>query len=285
MSDKAEARASVQQVREIKEQSKNRIRQIKDSAKKEIQQVKMEAYAALKPAKAARKLDRQQERLERKAYEATIPKRYSIGEEIFNSVTHGVGAGLAVAATVLLIVRAVLYAPADGRGFYVTSFAIFGASLVVLYLMSTLYHALTPYGAKKIFAIFDHSSIYFLIAGTYTPFCLTTLRGSVGWVLFGIIWGLAVVGMTFYAIFGSRMRILSAITYVLMGWLVVFAFKPMVQNLNPLSLKLVLAGGVAYTVGCIFYALKKIKWMHCIWHIFVMFGSVFHFFAVYFSVP
>ena len=285
MSDKAEARASVQQVREIKEQSKNRIRQIKDSAKKEIQQVKMEAYAALKPAKAARKLDRQQERLERKAYEATIPKRYSIGEEIFNSVTHGVGAGLAVAATVLLIVRAVLYAPADGRGFYVTSFAIFGASLVVLYLMSTLYHALTPYGAKKIFAIFDHSSIYLLIAGTYTPFCLTTLRGSVGWMLFGIIWGLAVVGMTFYAIFGSRMRILSAITYVLMGWLVVFAFKPMVQNLNPLSLKLVLAGGVAYTVGCIFYAFNKIKWMHCIWHIFVMFGSVFHFFAVYFSVP
>lgn len=286
MSDKAEeAGASVQQVREIKEDARNRIRRIKASAKKEIQQVKMEAYAALKPAKAARKLERYQERLERKAYEATIPKRYSIGEEIFNSVTHGVGAGLAVAATVLLIVRAVLYAPADGRGFYVTSFAIFGASLVVLYLMSTLYHALTPYGAKKVFAIFDHSSIYLLIAGTYTPFCLTTLRGSVGWVLFGIIWGLAIAGMTFYAIFGSRMRILSAITYVLMGWLVVFAFKPMVQNLNPLSLKLVLAGGVAYTVGCIFYALKKIKWMHCIWHIFVMFGSVFHFFAVYFSLP
>lgn len=286
MSDKAEeAGASVQQVREIKEDARNRIRRIKASAKKEIQQVKMEAYAALKPAKAARKLERYQERLERKANEATIPKRYSIGEEIFNSVTHGVGAGLAVAATVLLIVRAVLYAPADGRGFYVTSFAIFGASLVVLYLMSTLYHALTPYGAKKVFAIFDHSSIYLLIAGTYTPFCLTTLRGFVGWVLFGIIWGLAVAGMTFYAIFGSRMRILSAITYVLMGWLVVFAFKPMVQNLNPLSLKLVLAGGVAYTVGCIFYALKKIKWMHCIWHIFVMFGSILHFFSVYFSLP
>ena len=286
MSDKAEeAGASVQQVREIKEDARNRICRIKASAKKEIQQVKMAAYAALKPAKAARKLERYQERLERKAYEATIPKRYSIGEEIFNSVTHGVGAGLAVAATVLLIVRAVRYAPADGRGFYVTSFAIFGASLVVLYLMSTLYHALTPYGAKKVFAIFDHSSIYLLIAGTYTPFCLTTLRGSVGWVLFGIIWGLAIAGMTFYAIFGSRMRILSAITYVLMGWLVVFAFKPMVQNLNPLSLKLVLAGGVAYTVGCIFYALKKIKWMHCIWHIFVMFGSILHFFSVYFSLP
>lgn len=285
MSDKAEAGVSVQQVREIKEQAKSRIRQIKASAKEEVQRVKMEAYAALKPAKAARKLEKQQERLERKAYEATIPKRYSIGEEIFNSVTHGVGAGLAVAATVLLIVRAVLYAPVDGRGFYITSFAIFGATMVVLYLMSTLYHALTPYGAKKVFAIFDHSSIYLLIAGTYTPFCLTTLRGTVGWVLFGIIWGLAVAGITFYAIFGSRMRILSVITYVLMGWLVVFAFKPMVAALNPVSLRLVVVGGVAYTVGCVFYAMKKIKWMHCIWHIFVMFGSVFHFFAVYFSVP
>lgn len=285
MSDKAEAGVSVQQVREIKEQAKSRIRQIKASAKEEIQRVKMEAYAALKPVKAARKLEKQQERLERKAYEATIPKRYSIGEEIFNSVTHGVGAGLAVAATVLLIVRAVLYAPVDGRGFYITSFTIFGATMVVLYLMSTLYHALTPYGAKKVFAIFDHSSIYLLIAGTYTPFCLTTLRGTVGWVLFGIIWGLAVAGITFYAIFGSRMRILSVITYVLMGWLVVFAFKPMVAALNPVSLRLVVVGGVAYTVGCVFYAMKKIKWMHCIWHIFVMFGSVFHFFAVYFSVP
>ncbi len=279
-----EAAASAQKERKIKEEARFRIREIKESAKREIHQVRLEAYAAMKPAKAARKAGEAQARQERRAYEATIPKRYSIGEEIFNSVTHGVGAGLAVAATVLLIVRAVLYAPADGRGFYVTSFAIFGASLVVLYLMSTLYHALTPYGAKKVFAIFDHSSIYLLIAGTYTPFCLTALRGTVGWVLFGVIWGLAVTGMTFYAIFGSRMRILSAITYVLMGWLVVFAFKPMVAALNPLSLKLVIAGGVAYTAGCAFYAMKKVKWMHCVWHIFVVFGSVLHFFAVYFSV-
>jgi hemolysin III len=113
---------------------------------------------------------------------------------------------------------------------------------------------------------------------------LTTLRGTVGWTLFGVIWVLAVAGMTFYAIFGSRMRVLSVVTYILMGWLVVFAIKPMVQNLNLLSLKLVVAGGIAYTVGCIFYALKKIKWMHCIWHIFTIFGSVFHFFAVYFSL-
>lgn len=280
-----EAGASAHKERKIKEEARLRIREIKESAKREIHQVRLDTYAALKPAKAARKAEEAQARQERKALESAIPKRYSIGEEIFNSVTHGIGAGLAVAATVLLIVRAVLYAPADGRGFYVTSFAIFGASLVVLYLMSTLYHALTPYGAKKVFAIFDHSSIYLLIAGTYTPFCLTALRGTVGWVLFGVIWGLAVTGMTFYAIFGSRMRLLSAITYILMGWLVVFAIKPMVQALNPLSLKLVIAGGVAYTAGCAFYAMKKIKWMHCVWHIFVIFGSVLHFFAVYFSVP
>lgn len=275
---------SEQQIKELKESSKARIKEIKATAKKEIQQVKMDFEAVIDPDKVAFKRQKAQEKLERKAIEAAIPKRYSIGEEIFNSVTHGVGAGLSVAATVLLIVRAVVYAPAEGRGFYITSFAFFGASLVILYLMSTLYHALTPYGVKKLFAIFDHSSIYLLIAGTYTPFCLTTLRGTTGWVLFGIIWGLAIAGITFYAIFGSRMRLLSAITYVLMGWMVVFAAKPMVQALNPLSLKFLIAGGVAYTVGCIFYALKKIKWMHCVWHIFVIFGSVFHFFAVYFSI-
>lgn len=111
----------------------------------------------------------------------------------------------------------------------------YSSKLILFILAHSLYHALTPYGAKKVFAIFDHSCIYLLIAGTYTPFCLTTLHGAIGWVLFGIIWGLAIAGMTFYAIFGSRMRILSAITYILMGWLVVFAFKPMSQNLNALS--------------------------------------------------
>lgn len=280
-----EVGVSAQEIQRIKEDAKNRIKEVKSSAKKEIEQIKMDCYTALEPAKAASKIEKNKAKQERLAIESSIPKRYSIGEEIFNSVTHGIGAGLAVAATVLLIVRAVVYAPIGERGFYITSFSIFGASLIVLYLMSTLYHALTPYGAKKVFAIFDHSSIYLLIAGTYTPFCLTALRGPIGWTLFGVIWGLAIAGMTFYAIFGSKMRMLSAITYILMGWLVIFAIKPMIQALNPLSLKLVVAGGVAYTLGCIFYALKKIKWMHCIWHIFVIFGSMFHFFAVYFSVP
>ncbi len=273
------------QIKEIKQNAKVEIRKIKADRKEKIQDLKAAALASSKPAKAELKKQKAAEKAAKKAAEAAIPKRYSIGEEIFNSVTHGIGAGLAAAAIVLLAVRAAVYAPAEGRGFYITSFVIFGASMFVLYLMSTLYHALTPYGAKKVFAIFDHSSIYLLIAGTYTPFCLTTLRGPIGWVLFGVIWGLAAAGMTFYAIFGSRMRVLSAVTYILMGWLVVFAFKPMAENLPRLSLVLLITGGVAYTVGCIFYALKKIKWMHSIWHIFVIFGSVLHFFSVYFSIP
>ncbi len=211
-------------------------------------------------------------------------KRYSGGEEIFNAVTHGVGAGLAAAALVLLVVRAVTRAPAALHGYYVVSFAVFGASLFVLYLMSTLYHALTPYRAKKVFAVFDHSSIYFLIAGTYTPFCLTALHGAVGWTLFGIVWTLAVAGMTFYAVFGSRMRTVSAVTYLVMGLLVLSAIRPMQAALPPLSLAFLITGGAAYLVGFVFYALKKIKWMHSVWHLFVLAGSVLHFFSVYCSV-
>ncbi|AEE17827.1 channel protein, hemolysin III family [Treponema brennaborense DSM 12168] len=273
------------QVKEVKQSAKAEISLIRERAAREIKALKAAEYAAARPAQAEKRAQNAALRAERKAAEAAIPKRYSIGEEIFNSVTHGIGAGLAAAAIVLLIVRAVVYAPDDGKGFYITSFAVFGASLFVLYLMSTLYHALTPYGAKKVFAIFDHSSIYLLIAGTYTPFCLTVLRGTMGWVLFAVIWGLAVAGMTFYAIFGSRMRLLSAVTYVLMGWLVVVAFKPMSETLPWLSLVLLITGGVAYTVGCIFYALKKIKWMHSVWHLFVIAGSAFHFFSVYYSIP
>ena len=272
-------------IKEIKKESKEKIKQIKIERKEKIDLIKKDILAQKKPEKAERKRLKLEAKAKRKVEEAAIPKRYSIGEEIFNSVTHGIGAGLAVAAIVLLIVRAVLYAPVEEKGFYITSYTIFGASMFILYLMSTLYHALTPYGAKKVFAIFDHSCIYLLIAGTYTPFCLTALRGAIGWVLFGIIWALAIAGMTFYAIFGSKMRILSAVTYVLMGWLVIFAFKPMVQALPKVSITLLLLGGAVYTIGCIFYALKKIKWMHSIWHIFVIFGSVLHFFSVFFSIP
>lgn len=209
-------------------------------------------------------------------------KRYTTGEEIANSVTHGIGAALAVAAIPLLVVRSVKHAVFTGRT--VTSFVIYGVTLLFLYMMSTLYHALTPIKAKKVFGILDHSSIYALIAGTYTPFCLVALKGPVGWTLFGIIWGFAALGITFYAIFGSKMRVLSALTYIPMAWAVLFAARPLFAYLPAISGKFLIIGGIAYTVGAIFYALKKIKWMHSIFHIFCLAASICHFFAIYLMI-
>ncbi|MGP1431808.1 MAG: PAQR family membrane homeostasis protein TrhA [Treponema sp.] len=212
-----------------------------------------------------------------------ISKRYTTGEEILNAITHGIGVLLSVAALVLLIVRAVMYAPDEYKAQCIIGFTIFGASLIILYLFSTLYHAL-PLGTKKLFGIFDHCSIYILIAGTYTAYCLTALRGAVGWLIFGIIWGLAVVGIVLYAVFGSRVRVLSVITYIPMGWLIIFAAKPLKEQLSLLSFRYLVVGGLVYTVGCVFYAMKKVKWMHGIWHLFVLGGSIMHFFSIYYSI-
>ena len=212
-----------------------------------------------------------------------ISKRYTTGEEILNAITHGIGVLLSIAALVLLIVRAVMYAPDEYKAQCIIGFTIFGASLIILYLFSTLYHAL-PLGTKKLFGIFDHCSIYILIAGTYTAYCLTALRGAAGWLIFGIIWGLAVVGIVLYAVFGSRVRVLSVITYIPMGWLIIFAAKPLKEQLSLLSFRYLVVGGLVYTVGCVFYAMKKVKWMHGIWHLFVLGGSIMHFFSIYYSI-
>jgi len=212
-----------------------------------------------------------------------LKRRYSLGEEIANAITHGIGAGLSIAALVLLTIRAAKYAPSDLRASYIVGYIIFGSSLIILYLFSTLYHAL-PLKAKKVFGIFDHCSIYVLIAGTYTAYCLTVLHGAVGWTIFGIIWGLAVLGIVLYSIFGSKVRILSVVTYIPMGWLIIFAARPLKAHLSNLSFKFLILGGIIYTVGCIFYAMKKIKWTHGIWHLFVMGGSIMHFFSLYFSL-
>ena len=271
-----------QVTKEIIKNSKAEIKNIKKNAKEQIKAVKRQTLETLasKETAYAKKLEIQKQR----EAEAQIPKRYTIGEEIFNSVSHGIGAGLSIAALVLLIVRAAVFAPQSEKGFFITGFALFGAMLIVLYLMSTLYHALTPYHVKKIFGVFDHSSIYLLISGTYTPFCLGVLRQHNGWWLFGIIWGLTIAGISLYAIFGSKMRLLSAITYVIMGWLVCIYWKPLTANVPAQTVHFLLAGGIVYTVGVIFYALKKIKWTHCVWHLFVLAGSILHFFSVFLSL-
>ncbi len=212
-----------------------------------------------------------------------LKRRYTIGEEIGNAVTHGVGAGLAIAALVLLIVRSAIHAPQDYKALYVVGFTLFGSSLILLYLFSTLYHAL-PLKAKGVFGKFDHISIYVLIAGTYTGFCLGPLHSRQAIWLLSLVWAIAIVGIVFYAIFGSKVRILSVITYILMGWLVVYMIKPIYYALPILSFRFLLIGGVCYTLGCIFYAMKRLKWMHFVWHIFVLAGSVMHFFSLFFSI-
>ena len=203
-------------------------------------------------------------------------KRYSLGEEIFNAVSHGVGGLLSIAGTVLLIIFAAIYSNAWG----VVGAAIYGASLIILYTMSTLYHAITNPKAKAFFRIMDHNTIFFLIAGTYTPITLVPLRGALGWVIFGIIWGAAILGIVLNSIDLEKFRKPSVVCYILMGWMVIIAIKPMLSHVNKLSLLFLLIGGLFYTVGVVFYAIKSKKYFHSIWHLFTIAGSVFHWFAM-----
>ena len=203
-------------------------------------------------------------------------KRYTLGEETFSAVTHGIGAGLSVAALVTMVVRAARSADA----YAVVAATLFGAALIILYTMSTLYHALAPEKAKRVFRIFDHVTIFFLIAGTYTPYLLVTLRGPLGWTLFGILWGLAITGIVFDAIMLDRFRKIEMILYVAMGWCIIFASKSVLASLASTGFILLLAGGLCYTVGIVFYAMKTVRYMHSIWHLFVLAGSICHYFSV-----
>ena len=207
-------------------------------------------------------------------------RRYTVGEEIFSSVVHGIGAALSVAALVTMVVKAAK----SGDAYAIVSAAVFGASLIILYTMSTLYHALTPEKAKKLFRIFDHATIFLLIAGTYTPYVLVTLRGTVGWILFGVLWGLAAFGIIFDSFMLDKFRKIEMLLYVGMGWCIVVASSSLIAALDKNGLVLLLTGGILYTVGIIFYALKKIRYMHSVWHLFVLAGSVMHYFSVYLYV-
>jgi len=205
-----------------------------------------------------------------------LKKRYTLGEEIFNSISHGTGSLLSIAGMVVLIVFSAIYADA----WAVVSSCIYGASLVILYTMSTLYHAITNPRAKAFFRIMDHNTIFFLIAGTYTPYTLVTLRGKTGWILFGIVWGAAIIGIILNSIDLEKFKKISLVCYVMMGWVIIFAIKSMIQNLPSYSLIMLLIGGIFYTVGIVFYVIKKIKYFHSIWHLFTVAGSVFHYFSV-----
>lgn len=207
-------------------------------------------------------------------------RKLSLGEEIFNSITHGIGTLLSVAALVTLIVFAVM----KGSVWHVVSFTIFGSTLVLLYLSSTLYHSFTSEKLKNLFARFDHAAIFLLIAGTYTPFLLTSLRSTLGWVMFGIIWGLAIAGVVIRSIYLTRFRKLMVALYLGMGWLMIIAVGPMMENLPKMSLLFLLLGGIFYSVGVIFYVWRTLKYGHGIWHLFVLAGSIMHYFAVLYSM-
>jgi len=200
----------------------------------------------------------------------------SVGEEIANSLSHGLGLALAIIATPILIIAA----SRSGTAWNIVGVAVFAASMITLYFASTLYHALRHERAKRFFRMLDHGAIFLLIAGTYTPFTLGILRGPWGWTLFGLIWGLAIVGLTMKAIFGARYNWLSVVLYLTMGWLVVIA-APEVFHRVPLSgLAWIIAGGIAYTGGVGFYAAHRVRYAHFAWHLFVIAGTVCHFFAV-----
>lgn len=211
----------------------------------------------------------------------TLSRVYTLGEEIFNSITHGIGGLIAIAALVLLVVFAAMY----GDGWCLASGIVYGITLVILYTMSTLYHAITPKKAKTVFRIFDHCSIFLLIAGTYTPFSLVTLRRtqffgiSLGWFLFAVIWGLAILGIVLAALRISS-KWVEVPLYVIMGWLIIFSIKDLMANLAPAGFTLLLSGGIVYTVGVVFFILHKFRYMHSIWHIFVLGGSILQFLSV-----
>jgi hemolysin III len=201
--------------------------------------------------------------------------RMRLSEILANAITHGVGAALAIAGAVYLIVVST-----HGTARTVVGCTVFATTLVLVYVCSTLYHSLVRTRARHIFQVLDHAAIYLLIAGTYTPFTLIALKGRVGWTLFGVEWGLAAAGIVFKSLAVERFQVLSALVYLLQGWLAVVAVRPLAGAIGGHGMAWLVAGGLAYTAGVVFFALDRIRYFHAAWHIFVLAGSVAHYFAV-----
>ena len=209
--------------------------------------------------------------------EATPPPEYSPEEERAHALTHGLGLLLSIAGLVLLVVRAAH----TGDPWRVVSFAIFGTSAVLLYGASTLYHLMVNSPRRQMYKAIDHAMIYVLIAGSYTPFLLVSLRGPWGWSMFGVIWGLTLVGIGFKAMFAGRFHLVSTLLYLALGWMCVIAIKPMLAHVPAGGMWWLLTGGLAYSFGTVFYMRGSLKYHHAIWHLFVLAGTACHFVAVY----
>ena len=207
-------------------------------------------------------------------------RQLSAAEEIVNSITHGIGALLSIVALIILII----VAGQQGDIWHLVSFSIYGSTLVLLYLSSTLYHSFTNPKIKNLFARFDHISIFLLIAGTYTPILLTSLRGIWGWTLFIVIWTMALAGAIIRSIYLHRFRKLMVAIYLTMGWMAILAAKQIYESLPGISIWFLVLGGLAYSIGVVFYNWRKLPYSHGIWHLFVLAGSILHFFAIYFII-
>lgn len=205
---------------------------------------------------------------------------FSLREETLNAISHGIGFILSITGLCLLIV----YSSIKGTAWHIVGCTIFGSSLVILYLASTLYHSCRKVRHKSFFRLLDHICIYILIAGTYTPFTLTYLRGGWGWTLFGLVWGLALAGIILKSLFKHRYDFISTAGYVLMGWLIVIAIKPMLALVPGWCLLWLCIGGACYTLGVLFYLQSDKPYFHTVWHIFVMGGSICHFFSIFWYV-
>ncbi len=205
-------------------------------------------------------------------------KRYPPKEEKINIISHFVGFILSIIGSIILVVHAILTATI----WSVVSFSIFGLTLILLYLISTIYHSTKDDNLRKKMRILDHCSIFLLIAGTYTPFSLLSLHGKTGWIIFGTVWSLALIGIVLKIFFTGKYNFLSTLMYILMGWVIVLAIKPLIKNLPPEGVILLFAGGISYTLGGILYGIKKIKFNHAIFHFFVLIGSLSHYFAMFF---
>ncbi|MGM0139005.1 hemolysin III [Enterococcus sp. DIV0755b] len=206
-------------------------------------------------------------------------RKYLIVNEVLNAVTHGIGFGLAIAGLVILLVKGARL----GSAIHVVSYAIYGSMMILLFLCSTLFHSLIFTKAKKVFQVFDHDSIFLLIAGSYTPFCLLSIKGWLGWTLFALIWLLAITGIIYKSLTLHKKDTVSKVStfiYLFMGWLCLVAAKDLWLSLGNMGTALLVAGGMAYSIGALFYSLKNIRFMHVVWHLFVMLGAGFMYFSI-----
>jgi hemolysin III len=203
--------------------------------------------------------------------------RYSLGEEIANAVTHGIGVLLAIAGLAVLVGTAVMHGAGAGQ---IVPCVVYGVAMVLMFATSTLYHSFTHPRVKRVFRVLDHQMIFLMIAGSYTPFVLITLRGALGWTLFGIVWGIAAAGMVFEGFFTGRFKRASLALYLAMGWIIVFALKPLLAHMSAGGVRWLVAGGLCYTLGAGVYAFKKLPFHHAVWHLLVLAGSVCHYFAI-----